>query len=587
MPMQDHAERLQSASRAVGCYAERLQCVDGGLQEDLVVIDDQDVHRLEHHILPLPIGNGKIQDYGEGRSFTLLALAVYAASHQIDHLLCDGQSEPGALNTVHPAVCLARKRLIHVCHKFRTHADAGIRDPVGQPHTAGLLAFRLAHVHADTSAGFRVFNGIGKDIDVDLIQPKLVGVEIFFFHPTGAEIELDILFLDHRLGEVHEIFHRLDEGEGLRAEIQLSALDLGNVQDIVDQGEQMIAGQRDLPQIFSYRFRISEILFRDRREADDRVHRRADIVGHCRKKIGFRFVGRRRFPGRRLELLVEINDHGQIKNEQDQESGRYNPYQQPVFGIDPQILHRHETEKRPSRCGADRGIGEDTFLTAGVEHGKRAGRRSDLSEELLRGGGIDHVVRLVKLKETGILEGMALDDVVSVRVDHGKLDAFKLLLREDPFLLKLCKRQHTQQDGFAQGAGFRIMKRDMITEGDGLFPVDRVRIGTGNVDGFPDIGDPAHVVQKTDPRVGDGVVAGAVLPRSGRQAGQRVGIYDMRGGVRQHVRDPNEGNGILDGHVLAVDIACPHITDALFTLQIILSDMFHSDCGILKMLFLP
>ena len=131
--------------------------------------------------------------------FALFAFAFDRPSHKFDHLLRDGKAETGPVDAVYAAVCLARKRLIHVCHKLRTHADSGIRDFVGQPHTAGYLALLLAHIYADPSAGLRVFDGIGKDVDIDLIQPKLVGIEILFFHPAGAEIELDIFFLDHRL----------------------------------------------------------------------------------------------------------------------------------------------------------------------------------------------------------------------------------------------------------------------------------------------------------------------------------------------------------------------------------------------------
>ena len=101
------------------------------------------------------------------------------------------------------------------------------------------------------TAGFCVFDGVGKDVDIYLIQPKLIGVEIFFFHPTDAEVKLDVLFLDHRLRNVHKIFHCLDDREGLRAEDQFSALDLGNIKDIIDQSEQMIARQRDLLQILT------------------------------------------------------------------------------------------------------------------------------------------------------------------------------------------------------------------------------------------------------------------------------------------------------------------------------------------------
>ena len=61
----------------------------------------------------------------------------------------------------------------------------------------------------------------------------------------------------------------------------------------------------------------------------------------------------------------------------------------------------------------------------------------------------------------------------------------------------------------------------------------------------------------------------------------------MRGGVRQDVRDPDKGNGILDRHMLAVDISGPYVTDALLALQIVLRDVLHRDRGVFKMLDLP
>ena len=128
----------------------------------------------------------------------------------------------------------------------------------------------------------------------------------------------------------------------------------------------------------------------------------------------------------------------------------------------------------------------------------------------------------------------------------------------------------------------------MIAEGYGLFAVDRVRIGTGNVDGFPYIIiNPAHIVQEIHPRIRDGAIVGGVLPRPCRQSGQRIKIYNMRGSVRQHMRSTDEGNGFLNGHVLHVDIACPNVTDALLALQIVFSDVFQDDGGVFKMLCLP
>ena len=107
MAVPDHAERFQSAFRTVCFHTEGLQCVNRGIQKDLIVIDDQDIHRIKHHIFPLPVGNGEIQRYGKCGSFALLALAVDGAFHQIDHLFGYGKSKPGSLNGVHPAVYLA------------------------------------------------------------------------------------------------------------------------------------------------------------------------------------------------------------------------------------------------------------------------------------------------------------------------------------------------------------------------------------------------------------------------------------------------------------------------------------------------
>ena len=269
------------------------------------------------------------------------------------------------------------------------------------------------HIHADTSARLRVFDGVGKDVNIDLVQPQLVGIKIFFFKPADTEIEIDILFLDHRLGQVDEVFHRFNDGEGQRAEVQFSAFNLGNVQNIIDQRKQVFAGQRDFPQVFANRFRIAGILFSNCREPDDRVHRRADIMGHGGEEIGFCLVRRSRFFRRSLEFLVKAQDDRQVKYEQDQETRRNKTDQQPVFGAHVQVFHRHEAEKRPSSCRGNRCIGEYTFLTLGIEDGDRTGRRSYLFKEILRRGGICSVVRPVKLKETGVFEGMAFDDIVS------------------------------------------------------------------------------------------------------------------------------------------------------------------------------
>ena len=209
------------------------------------------------------------------------------------------------------------------------------------------------------------------------------------------------------------------------------------------------------------------------------------------------------------------------------------------------------------------------------------------TEEFLRDSRIHRVVRFVKLEETGIFVGMALNDIVAVRIDDGRLGASELFLREDPFLRQFRQRQDAQQDGAAGLVGLLVVQGDHIAEGDGLFAVDRVRIGAGDVDRFPDVTDPADVVQEIRPLIGDRIIVRPGVTRSRGQTGQRILVHDVRGGVLQHVRIPDEGNGFFDGHALAVDIVGPDVADALLAFEIILRDVFHRDRGVFEVFDLP
>ena len=61
------------------------------------------------------------------------------------------------------------------------------------------------------------------------------------------ERKLDVLFLDHGLRNVYEILHRFNYRERQGAELKLTAFDLRDIKDVVDQRKQMIARKTDLP----------------------------------------------------------------------------------------------------------------------------------------------------------------------------------------------------------------------------------------------------------------------------------------------------------------------------------------------------
>ena len=77
----------------------------------------------------------------------------------------------------------------------------------------------------------------------------------------------------------------------LLLQVDLAALDTAHIQNIVDEAQQVVAGGQDLGQVIFYLFRIVNIGQRQRGEADHRVHRGADIVGHIAEEDAFGFVG--------------------------------------------------------------------------------------------------------------------------------------------------------------------------------------------------------------------------------------------------------------------------------------------------------
>ena len=74
-------------------------------------------------------------------------------------------------------------------------------------------------------------------------------------------------------------------------QLHLAALDLGHIQNVVDQPQQIIGGGLDLLQAVHDPLRALPALERDGRHADDAVHRRADLVAHAGEKLGLGLAG--------------------------------------------------------------------------------------------------------------------------------------------------------------------------------------------------------------------------------------------------------------------------------------------------------
>ena len=134
------------------------------------------------------------------------------------------------------------------------------------------------------------------------------------------ETEFDVLLLDHRLRDIDEILDRLHDGESQRAQLQIAALDFGYIQDIVDEREQMIACQTDLPEALLGRLHITGILLGQSRQTDDRIHGSADVVRHCGEEVRLCLIRRFSLPCSDLKVLVKVKHIEHVTEEQDEQT---------------------------------------------------------------------------------------------------------------------------------------------------------------------------------------------------------------------------------------------------------------------------
>ena len=106
----------------------------------------------------------------------------------------------------------------------------------------------------------------------------------------------------HEIRQMHRLF----------LDLHLAALDTAHVQHIVDEGEQVLAGSGDLFQVVQHLFLIINMGCRQRGEADDGVHRGADVVAHVEQELPLGAVCRCLVPDGKLQLAVLLFQLGVI-----------------------------------------------------------------------------------------------------------------------------------------------------------------------------------------------------------------------------------------------------------------------------------
>ena len=203
---------------------------------------------------------------------------------------------------------------------FRRHADTRVADTESQRSSTfqsrviarrgldiGMSSYGQRH-----RALLRELARVAQQVEERLAQFGHVGT-----HHPDARGTLDLqhvaVLRDERLHRRCHFLHQLRHVELLQKERHLASFDLREIEDVVDQAEQVFARTVDLLQVGNVAgvAHVLGFLLKHLAVADDRVHRRAQLVAHIRKELALRavrlvggFLGRRQLLVFRRERFV-------------------------------------------------------------------------------------------------------------------------------------------------------------------------------------------------------------------------------------------------------------------------------------------
>ena len=112
----------------------------------------------------------------------------------------------------------------------------------------------------------RVLHRIGQKIDKDLIKMGFIADQALMIHVRYLGDEVLILLMSHRRDDGLDRHERITQVEFFKVERRLAALDLGDIQHIVDQIEQMSPRSHDLVRAIAHLRWVVRFTRKDRSE---------------------------------------------------------------------------------------------------------------------------------------------------------------------------------------------------------------------------------------------------------------------------------------------------------------------------------
>ena len=259
-----------------------------------IVVHDQDARRVQWRrcrdelapgsavLGPLALRDARQADR-ERRPLARRAFDRDVAAHHAAEMPADGESKAGAAIFAGGRGIGLRELLKQPAHLLRVHPDAGIGDRNRDP--VALFAAQRACCDGN-GAILGELVGVAGEVEQRLAKAGLVGMD-------GAEIggaiddDAVAVLLRQRLHGLDDVLDQRSERERFEVKLHSPGFDLGQVENVVDQREQMARGaQHPVERLdLILAFEVAGVLQQHLGDADDGIERSAQLMAHVGEEL--------------------------------------------------------------------------------------------------------------------------------------------------------------------------------------------------------------------------------------------------------------------------------------------------------------
>ena len=186
------------------------------------------------------------------------------------------------------------------------HADACVTDNKFILCTALRSVPLLLNLQADKTADLVELHAVAQNIQQHLRQPQPVSNNMLMHNIYSIKHKIQLLRSYIRLNNRADFLQQLRQMQRLLQNSHLAAFDTAHIQHIINKRQQMLTSYADFLQIILQHFWLIHMRSRQRGEADNRVHRRADIMRHAVEELRLGTVGLLCCGQRSCKLLITL-----------------------------------------------------------------------------------------------------------------------------------------------------------------------------------------------------------------------------------------------------------------------------------------